>query len=136
VATCVGRKARHPFVVDEAAMDRFRQMSGDNSRIHCDDTFARSMGYDGVIVYGGIMLAHLSQLLGMNIPGMNATSISWSIRYHKPLYIGEAAEILFEVVNVSPATGLVEGRFRIAAGDKEVATGKTQSIVPPEEIEV
>jgi acyl dehydratase len=83
VATCVGRKARHPFVVDEAAMDRFRQMSGDNSRIHCDDTFARSMGYDGVIVYGGIMLAHLSQLLGMNIPGMNATSISWSIRSHR-----------------------------------------------------
>ena len=81
------------------------------------------------------MLAHLSHLLGMETPGLNGTSIAWSIKYHNPLYVGEAAQITMEVVYVSPATGLVEARFRVVAGDKEVATGTTQSIVPSEEVE-
>jgi 3-hydroxybutyryl-CoA dehydratase len=132
----VGDRATSKFVVDDAAMRRFREASGDASRIHCDAAYAKSRGFDDVIVYGGIVLMHLSHLLGTRIPGMNGTSIAWSINYHKPLYVGEASEILLEVVHVSPATGVVEGRFRVMAGEKAVATGTTQSIVPADEIEV
>ena len=135
MAIRVGSKATRKFVVDDAAMRRFQAMSGDTSRIHCDGAYAKARGYDGVIVYGGIMLAHLSHLLGMKIPGRNGLSVAWSIKFHGPLYVGEAAEIVLEVANVSAATGIVEGRFCIMAGDKKVATGTTQSIVPREEIE-
>jgi len=131
----IGDKASRRFVVDDQAMEWFRQVSEDDSRIHCDDAYARSRGFDGVIAYGGIMLAHLSHLLGNCIPGTNGTSLAWSIKYHKPLYIGETAEITLEVVNISAAAGVVEGKFRVMAGAKRVASGTTQSILPPEEIE-
>jgi acyl dehydratase len=114
----------------------FREVSGDASRIHCDLAYAKSRGYDDVVVYGGIVLMHLSHLLGTRIPGMNGTSVAWSINYHKPLYVGETSEIALEVVYVSPATGIVEGRFHVTAGEKSVASGKTQSIVPAGEIGV
>jgi len=136
MAIRVGDRATSKFVVDDATMRWFREVSGDASRIHCDAAYAKSLGYDDVIVYGGIVLMHLSNLLGTRIPGMNGTSIAWSINYHRPLYVGEASEILLEVVYVSPATRIVEGRFRIMAGEKSVATGTTQSIVPAGEIEV
>lgn len=131
----VGDTASRDFIVDDEAMRWFQSVSGDNSRIHCDADYARSRGYDGVIAYGGIMLAHLSHILGMRIPGSNGTSISWTIRYHNPLYLNEPARITLEVTFVAPADGVVESRFRIMAGAKLVASGKTQSIVPLDEVE-
>jgi acyl dehydratase len=128
----VGDCATREFVADEAAMRAFQALSGDQSRIHCDEAYAKSRGYDGVIVYGGIMLAHLSHLLGMKIPGTNGTSLAWTIKYHKPLYVGEKAAIELTVVNVSPATGVVESKFTIKTGDKRIASGTAQSIVPSE----
>jgi 3-hydroxybutyryl-CoA dehydratase len=132
----VGNVATRKFVVDASTMEWFREVSQDLSRIHCDTAYARSRGFDGVVVYGGIMLAHLSHLLGMYLPGRNGTSAAWSIKYHGPLYVDEAAEIRLEVTYVSPGTGVVESVFSIMAGNKEVATGTAQSVVPLDEIEV
>lgn len=130
----VGDKVSHDFTVDEAAMVAFQSLSGDVSRIHTDNDFARSRGYDGVIVYGGIMLAHLSHVLGMRVPGPNGASMRWQIDYRRPLYVGEPARIDLEVVNISPGSGVVEARYKITAGKKTVATGQTQSIVPPSDL--
>jgi 3-hydroxybutyryl-CoA dehydratase len=136
MSICVGSVATRKFVVDEATMKWFRQVAEDTSRIHCDAAYAKSRGFDGVVVYGGIMLAHLSHLLGMRIPGENGASVAWSIKYHNPLYVDEPAEIVLEVTFVSPGTGIVESRFSITAGDKRVATGTAQSIVSADEIGV
>jgi 3-hydroxybutyryl-CoA dehydratase len=134
MSICVGNVATRKFVVDEAAMSWFREVAEDTSRIHCDAAYAKARGFNGVVVYGGIMLAHLSHLLGMRIPGRNGTSAAWSIKYHGPLYVDEPAEIVLEVTFVSPGTGIVESRFSIAAGERKVATGTAQSIVPLDEI--
>lgn len=130
MAIQVGDRASRKFVVDAATMRWFQEVAEDTSRIHCDRAYAKTRGYTDVVVYGGILLAHLSHLLGMKIPGPNGTSIGWSVKYHNPLYVDEAAEITLEVANVSAATGVVEGKFSIMAGQKKVATGTTQSIVP------
>src|SRR5437868_756197 len=117
----VGDVAKRQFVVDRSTMAWFREVAQDTSRIHCDADYARSRGFAGVLVYGGIMLAHLSHLLGAQIPGRNGTSVEWSIKYQAPLYIDEPAEIVLEVTFVSPGTGVVQSRFAIMAGDRKVA---------------
>lgn len=132
---CVRDIATRRFVIDAATMRWFQEVAQDTSRIHCDRAFAEARGYADVVVYGGILVAHLSHLLGMQIPGPNGTSIAWSIKFHEPLYVGEEAEIRLEVAYLSAATGVVEGKFSIMAGEKKVATGTTQSIVPAEEIQ-
>jgi acyl dehydratase len=129
-----GDSASHSFVLDEASMRRFQELSGDHSRIHTDDAFARERGYTGVIAYGGILLAQLSHVLGGKLPGTNATSTKWTINYREPLYVGETAELTLEIGFVSKATGIVEGKFRIVSGARTIATGTTQSIVPAEDI--
>ena len=131
----MGAKATREFVVDEASMRWFQSVSEDKSLIHCDDEFARERGFKGVIAYGGIMLAHLSHILGTKLPGSRGTSTRWTIVYREPLYVDEPARIEFEIVNVSPGTGLVDGKYRILASERTIATGTTQSIVPVEDIE-
>lgn len=130
----VGAFVEHAFTVDATAMAAFAALSGDRSAIHTDDDFARSRGYEGVIVYGGLMLAQLSGVLGGKLPGDAGVSARWNIDYRSPLYVGEPAVLRLEVTHVSPAVGLVEGRFTIQAGDRLIASGKTQSLVPPEQL--
>jgi 3-hydroxybutyryl-CoA dehydratase len=127
-----GQSARHEFTIDDAAMRAFQALSGDLSAVHCDAAFARARGFDDVIVYGGLMLAQLSQVLGMQLPGTSGTSVRWTIEYRGPLYVGEAAVLTLEIVDVSPGTGLVHSRFTIASAARKVATGTVQSLLPPQ----
>jgi len=129
----VGDRASHEFVVEAADMEWFQQVSRDDSRIHTDAEYARARGFKDVIAYGGIMLAHLSHVLGTRLPGTLGTSTQWTIEYRKPLYIGERARLDLEVKHTSPL-GVVESKFTITAAGRTVATGSTQSMVPPEEI--
>lgn len=126
-----GQSAEQAFVIDAGAMAAFAALSGDRSAIHTDPAFARAKGYDDVIVYGGLMLAQLSGALGNLLPGDESVSARWSIDYRKPLYVGEPAVLRLEVAQVSPAVGLVELRFSIRAGERLIASGSAQSLVPP-----
>jgi 3-oxoacyl-[acyl-carrier protein] reductase len=130
-----GDTATHRFRLDEAAMRRFQELSGDYSRIHTDEAFAKARGYKGVIAYGGIMLAHLSHVVSNMIPGDNGMSVKWAINYREPLYVGEEAELSLTVHFVSKAAGLIESKFKITCAERTIATGTAQSIVPAEEIE-
>lgn len=131
----MGDSAAHTFCVTEKEMKVFQSLSGDKSLIHTDADFARQNGYKDVIAYGGIMLSHLSQMLGMKLPGPKGTSASWQIDYRTPLYVGEKATIHLTVDHVSKAVGLVSAIFEIRTeDDRLIATGKTQSMLPPEEI--
>ncbi|MEM9735839.1 MAG: MaoC/PaaZ C-terminal domain-containing protein [Pseudomonadota bacterium] len=124
-----GQTASLDFRVTAAEMALFQELSGDFSRIHTDPAFAEAHGFDAPIVYGGLMLAKLSAMLGEHLPGPRGISVSWSITYRKPLYVGEQAVLSFEIASVSAATALVAGRYRIEVGTRLVAEGRTQSIV-------
>jgi len=130
-----GNVVEHAFVVDDAAMQAFITLSNDRSAVHTDAAYARSRGFDGVIVYGGLMLAQLSHVLGGHIPGDHGVSTRWSIDYRRPLYVGERALLRFEVLNVSEATGLIDAKFTITCGERTIATGKTQSLVPVDDLQ-
>lgn len=126
-----GLTAERAFTIDSETMAAFARMSGDTSAVHTDPVFARSRGFQDVIVYGGLMLAKLSGALGSLLPGDEGVSARWSIDFRSPLYVGEAAVLSLEVAHVSAAVGLVELRFSIRAGERLVARGTAQSLVPP-----
>jgi 3-hydroxybutyryl-CoA dehydratase len=130
----VGQIVVREFTVDHEAMRVFRHLSQDTSRIHCDRAFAQARGFRDEIVYGGIMLAQLSGALGTQLPGTNGTSTKWTINYRGPLYVGERAKLTLKVENISEATCIVDLKFRIEAGDRLVAAGTAQSIVPQEDL--
>ncbi len=84
-----GQSAEIRFAVTEEDMALFQRLSGDHSLIHTDKAYAAERGFDAPIVYGGIMLAKLSNMVGEHLPGRFGTSVSWTITYRQPLYVGE-----------------------------------------------
>ena len=62
-----GHEVSETFTIDDAAMAAFADLSGDRNPLHTDAAFARSRGFPDRVVYGGLILARVSRLLGMRL---------------------------------------------------------------------
>lgn len=117
------------FIVTEADMQRFAALSGDYNPLHQDSVFAQGKGFQDKVVYGALLIAKLSQVIGMRLPGRDSVWSSLSLRFHNPLYVGEAAQAEATVIFVSPATKLVALDILVRAGERILAKGKAEVLL-------
>ena len=91
--------------------------------MHTDVNFATSRGFDGVLVYGGILIAQISRMVGMHLPGRDALWSSLNIHFARPLLVGQTAELEARVEHISEATSSIELKFKITSQGKTLAKG-------------
>lgn len=123
----VGLRAETPIKIRAEDMATFAVLSGDRSPVHVDATFARAGGFDAPIVYGALLVAALSRLVGMMLPGPIGVATGWRIDFHAPLYVDESAVLAAEISNVSDSTRTVKLRFTITCGDRLIAKGSAEA---------
>ena len=124
-----GLTATVPFTVSAAQMQAFAELSGDFNPLHTDDAFARAKRFDGAVVYGALMVAKVSQLIGMQLPGRDSVWASLALDFRKPLYVGQAAEVEGTVTGVSASTGMVALRLAVRADGKVLAKGTAEVLL-------
>ena len=124
-----GRQATVEFSVSAEQMRQFAELSGDFNPLHTDDAFARAKGFDGAVVYGALLVAKVSQLIGMRLPGRDSVWASVTLDFRKPLYVGQAAQAEGVVDEVSEATGLVVLKLTLRADGKVLAKGRAEVVV-------
>ena len=124
-----GLQAIVDFSVTAQEMLEFAKLSGDFNPLHTDDAFARDKGFKGVVVYGALLVAKISQLIGMQLPGRNSVWASVSLDFRNPLYVGQPAQVVGVVNMVSDSTGMAELMFTVRAANKVLAKGTAQVIV-------
>jgi acyl dehydratase len=117
------------FSITPQQMLQFAEISGDFNPLHTDDAFARAKGFDGVVVYGALMIAKVSQLIGMRLPGRNSVWASVSLDFRKPLYVGQAAQVEGIVTAVSASTGMIELKLTVRAEGKVLAKGSAEVVL-------
>ena len=118
-----GLVERFVFEPTEKMMQSFMEISGDMSPVHTDVNYAKSRGFDGVVVYGGILVAQISRMVGMYLPGHDALSRGLNIHYVHPLLVGQQAELEARVAHISEATSSIELKFKITSQGKTLAKG-------------
>jgi 3-hydroxybutyryl-CoA dehydratase len=118
-----------PFSIDAEQMRRFAQLSGDLNPLHTDDAFARSKGFDGRVVYGALLVAKVSELIGMRLPGKNSVWVSLSLDFLKPLYVDQPAELEAVVARTSRGTGWVELRLTLRRDGQRLMKGRAEVVV-------
>lgn len=118
-----GLVERFVFEPTEKMMQSFMEISGDMSPVHTDVNYAKSRGFDGVVVYGGILVAQISRMVGMHLPGHDALSRGLNIHYVRPLLVGQQAELEARVAHISEATSSIELKFKITSQGKTLAKG-------------
>ena len=115
--------------VSADSIDEFARVSGDCSPVHIDDEQARREGFAGRIAHGGLLVAYVSQLIGVKLPGPGWILHSLSMEYRQPVYPGDTVTILGRVKSFSEGVGLLTLKIEVAGGDSQlIATGMVRSI--------
>ncbi len=122
--------------VTEALLERFAALTGDRNPMHFDDAFARARGLPGRVAHGMAYASHLSTLIGMHLPGPGALWASQTLRFFKPVPLGDRITLIGSVVQRSERTGAlvieVKGVDRqgntVFAGEAEVLVPRTADV--------
>jgi len=122
-----GLSAGISFTVSAQDMEDFKRLSGDDNPIHSDAAFAQACGFEGPIVYGALMVAAISRLLGTKLPGHGCIWHSLKIDFRAPLYVDQPASLTGRVTYCNAELQLLRVALRISSGDRIVATGEAQA---------
>lgn len=102
---------RSRITVTPDRMAAFTELSGDTNPIHMDRRSAKDFGHPEQMAYAGLLLAEVSRIIGVRLPGPGAVCVSYHFDFTAPVYVGES--VLFETVvaHRSEAAGVVVLEF-------------------------
>ena len=83
-----GDTAKFEVIVDEALVQKFADLSGDNNPLHMDAEFAARTPVGERVAHGMLGGALLSRLVGMHLPGTHSLYLSQSLFFRRPIRIG------------------------------------------------
>jgi acyl dehydratase len=117
------------FVISDEDMVAFGKLSGDYNPLHTDDGFAHQAGFSGCVVYGALLVAKLSNLIGMELPGRNALWTGVTMKFRKPLFIGQQAQLKATIQNLSKATRSMTLGIEIHCESTLIAQGSAEVLL-------
>jgi 3-hydroxybutyryl-CoA dehydratase len=79
---------------------RFIEITGDVNPLHVDDAFAAETQFGRRVLHGMLTASILSTMVGMLLPGTGAIYRSQTIRFLKPVHIGETVTAHFVVRSI------------------------------------
>ncbi|MBK7024682.1 MAG: (R)-hydratase [Sulfuritalea sp.] len=119
----LGDRFEFEFSIGDVEQQGFAELSGDHNPIHLDAEYAKLCGYEGQVVYGGLLIGKISQVIGMMAPGRAGIWTGLKIDFHRPLYIGQTAFLSSEVSHISVGTRSMMLKVRVSARGKLIAAG-------------
>lgn len=107
-----GARSLGTLLVGEVAQAWFARVTGDRNPIHLSDAAARAAGFDGRVVHGvhlvlRILESHIAKTGTQEVP------THLSVRFAKPLFVGEEAALWTRETGAGTELWLEIGRLRL-----------------------
>lgn len=102
----------------------FAAVSGDTNPLHLDAAYAQSKGFGAPVVYGALLIARLSQIVGMQMPGKDGLWSTVQMEFRSPLLVNEPAALTARISQMSEATRTIVAAITVRSGDRTIATGR------------
>ena len=126
----VGQSAETSHVVGAADIEAFAAVSGDHNPVHMDEAFAKGTPFGGRIAHGMLGAAYISAVLGNNLPGPGAIYLSQSLRFRRPVRIGDPLVARVTVKALDAAKGHATLETQALVNGKTVIDGEALVMVP------
>ncbi|WP_310542462.1 MaoC family dehydratase [Phenylobacterium sp.] len=126
----VGQAVETSRVVGAADIEAFAEVSGDNNPVHLDETYAATTTFGERIAHGMLSAAYISAILGTRLPGPGAIYLSQSLRFRRPVKIGDVVVARATVTALDEAKGRVTLETVCEVGGKTVMDGEAVVIAP------
>ena len=105
-------------------------MSGDTNPIHLDEAYAKSTPFGGRIAHGMLSAAYISAVLGAKLPGPGAIYLNQTLRFRRPVRVGESVTARVTVKSIDVERGHVTLTTVCEVNGKVVIDGEAVVLVP------
>ena len=127
----VGQSAEFTKTITEADVVLFAGVTGDFNPAHVDAVAAERGRFGGRIAHGMLSAGLVSATLAMKLPGPGTIYLSQSLRFTRPVMIGDTVTARVEILELTPA----KRRVRLATvcrnqRDETVLDGEAVVMVP------
>jgi 3-hydroxybutyryl-CoA dehydratase len=126
----LGLSAERAHVVTEADITAFAEVSGDFNPVHMDEAFAATTQFKGRIAHGMLSAAWLSALIAAELPGPGSIYLSQSLRFRRPVRIGDEVACRIEVTAIDAEKARVTLATVCSVGGKPVLEGEALVMAP------
>lgn len=99
----VGAAAEMAKTVTEADIALFAGVTGDFNPVHVDAVAAERSTFGGRVAHGMLSAGFISAVLGMRLPGPGSIYLSQSLRFTRPVRVGDTVTARVEVLEVIAA---------------------------------
>lgn len=126
----VGMAASLARTVTEADIVLFAGVSGDTNPIHLNQEYAATTQFEGRIAHGILSAGFISAVLGTKLPGPGAVYISQTLRFKRPVKIGDTVTARVEVTELDLGRKRANFKTECLVGGKLVIEGEAVLLVP------
>ncbi len=95
----IGDKAVVTHLVTDADVKTFGDLSGDYNPLHFNGEWAKTTLFKGRIAHGLLTASYISTAIGMHLPGPGTIYLGQSMRFLRPVRIGDTITASVEVVS-------------------------------------
>ena len=116
--------------ISEADVAIFADVTGDTNPLHVDEDFAKRARFGGRIAHGMLTASLISAVLGTKLPGPGSIYLNQSLKFLKPVRIGDTVRVMVEVISFTPKNGIITLKTRCTNQDgDEVLCGEAVLLV-------
>ena len=96
----IGQTATIEKTLDKQVVVAFASVSEDYNPIHLDEDFAKTTQFESPIVHGMLASSLISGLLASKVPGAGSIYLGQSLKFVRPIFVGETVTAKVEVTSV------------------------------------
>ncbi len=96
----VGQSASMTRTVSESDLVLFAAITGDANPVHLDVAAATASRFGGRIAHGMLTAGFVSATMAMQLPGPGAVYLSQSLRFLRPVRIGDVITTRVEIIEL------------------------------------
>ena len=120
----VGDSAGMTRTVTDEVIQAFAEVSTDSNPVHLDQAYAEGTMFKGRIAHGMLSGAYVSAVIGMQLPGPGTIYLSQSLRFRRPVRLGDVVDVRVTVQALDPARGEVTLSTVCEVAGKRVVEGE------------
>lgn len=101
----LGQSAETTRAVAAGDIEAFAAVSGDHNPVHLDEAYAKGTPFGGRIAHGMLAGAYISAVLGNKLPGPGVIYLSQSMKFRRPVRLGDVVTARVTVSALDAAKG-------------------------------
>lgn len=104
----IGQVAQLTHKITQDDLKKFVELSGDDNRLHTDDSFAAKTDYKKPVVHGMLGASFISTVIGTKLPGDGALWFAQNLEFILPVRVGDTLTIRAEVIKKDERSKVIE----------------------------